>query len=122
MKQFGTLLYDSFLKNYQFSKNEWPKLNDSSFLARNTDRLLKEKIIVKKAVPSIIEYFMTYIVNQFRSAQFLKQIDIVRLALLCAITACSAKYLNFIICLALLLSVTYNVSQWCQTYWKVEFL
>ena len=46
---------------------------------------------------------MTYIVNQFRSAQFPKFIVIIPLALLRVKTACSAIYSFPIICLALLL-------------------
>ena len=46
---------------------------------------------------------MTYIGNQIRSAQFLKLIAIIPLAFLCVITACSAKYLIFVLFLALLL-------------------
>ena len=46
---------------------------------------------------------MTYTGTQIRSVQFLKLIAKIPLAFLCVITACSAKYLVFIIFLALLL-------------------
>ena len=46
---------------------------------------------------------MPWKINQFRYAQFLKLIAIIPLALLCLITACSAKKLTFIIRLALIL-------------------
>ena len=69
----------------------------------NINKFFKEKLPDKVPFPSKIEYFMTYIGNQIRSAQFLKLIAIIPLAFLCVVTACSAKYLIFNIFLALLL-------------------
>ena len=53
-------------------------------------------------MPSKVEYSITFIGNQIRSAQFLIFIAIIPLVLLCVITACYANYLILILILALL--------------------
>ena len=83
----------------------WSTNVDHSPLSLNIDKFLKEKLTDKKALPSKIESFMTYIGTQIRSAQFLKFIAIIPLAFLCVITACSAKDVVFISCIT-----TLNVS------------
>ena len=80
----------------------WSKRNVHSPQSLNKDQFFKETLTDKKALLSNVEYFITYIGNQIRSFQFLKLIATIPLALLCVITACYAKYLIFIIFLALL--------------------
>ena len=67
------------------------------------DQFFKVELTDKKSLPSKIENFITFTGKQFHSAQFLKIIAIIPLALLCVITACNAKYLIFNIILAFLL-------------------
>ena len=86
----------------------WSKRNVHMPLSLIKDQFFKEKLTDKKAFLSKVEYFFTYIGNQIRSVQFLKLIAIIPLALLCVITACSAKYLVFVIFLALLLLTSFT--------------
>ena len=86
----------------------WSKRNVHLPLSLNRDQFFKEKLTDKKALLSKVEYFITYKQNQIRSVQFLKLIAIIPRALLCVITACCAKYLNFIIFLALLLLASFT--------------
>ena len=77
-------------------------------LLLNIDQFFKEKLTDKKTLPSKLEYFLTYIGNQIRSAQFLKLIAVIPLTVLCVITAWYAKYLIFVMFLALLLLTSLN--------------
>ena len=86
----------------------WSKRNVRLPLSLIEDQLFKENLTDKKAFLSKVEYFLTYIGNQIRSAQFLKLIAIIPLALLCVITACYTKYLIFNIFLALLLLTSFT--------------
>ena len=81
----------------------WSKNVDHSPLSLKLNQFFKEKLTGKKPLPSKVEYFITYIGNQIRFAQFLIPIAKIPLALLCVITTCYAKYLILIIFLALLL-------------------
>ena len=101
LQKFRTLSYYSLLRSYEFWKI-WRKINDHSQLLLNIDQFFKEKLTDRKALPSKVEYFMTYIGNQFRSAQFLNFFAIIPFVLLCVIIACYAKYLTFFIFLAIL--------------------
>ena len=61
----------------------WSKINNHSPLSLNIDHFIKEKLTNKKPLPSKVEFCITYIENQICSAQFLKFIAIIPLALLC---------------------------------------
>ena len=86
----------------------WSKRNVHMPLSLIKDQFFKERLTDKKAFLSKVEYFLTDMGNQIRSVQFLKIIAIIPLALLCVITACSAKYLIFVIFLALLLLTSFT--------------
>ena len=87
---------------------KWSKFNERSLSSLNIYKFFKEKLTDKKALPSNIESFMTYIGTQIRSVQFLKLTAIIPLALLCVVTACYAKYLIFLIFLALLILTSFT--------------
>ena len=80
----------------------WSKIVDHSPLSLKIDQFFKEKLTDKKSLPSKVEYSITFIGNQIRSAQFLIFIAIIPLVLLCVITACYANYLILILIFALL--------------------
>ena len=78
----------------------WSTIVDHSPPSLNIDQFFKEKVTDKKILLSKVECFLTYIGSQIRSAQFLKLIAIIPLALLCVITACYAKYFfSYISCI-----------------------
>ena len=85
----------------------WSKIIEHSLPSLNIDKFFKEKLTDKKAFALKIDSFMTYIGTPIRSVHFLKLIAIIPLAFLCAISACSANYLVFIIFLALLLLTSF---------------
>ena len=104
--KFHILGYYCLLISCQLSTIAQSSTTLQNLRALQTTSLRRGNYVLIKNFFSKVKEFMTFMGNQFRSANFKFFVVIILfviMALLCVITSCSAKYFIFIICFAILL-------------------